>query len=254
MELNDDKTVSTTEAAKLCRVSRGTVSYWIQKKKLYARRSGRNYAIPVNDLLLFLKSAGQQIPPELINGNRHHAGFRTVQPCWEYHQGNRHGRHCRDCIVLNNQLNVCFISRASRTNQCEMECNECRYFREIYLPRTQFIQQIDLAAAVYRDLFFWAGNLKFAELCEVREKDLVGMGLECVVHPDSMETVIRNAKKRAMGDPDAPRTYTIFLKNRRAGKVKVNLGVYPLVEPPGAHLLVAEPENVHTSQDAPVLK
>jgi len=34
-----------------------------------------------------------------------------------------------------------------------------------------------------------------AELCEVQEKDLVGMGNEYVVHLDSLETVISEAKK-----------------------------------------------------------
>ncbi len=115
-------------------------------------------------------------------------------------------------------------------------------YRETFLPRIQFIHQINLAAAVCRDLVFWAGNRKFAELCEVQERDLIGMGIECVVHPDSIEAVIKDAKKRAMGDPEVPRTYSLFVKNRQNGKMKVRLGVCPLNEPSGANFIFVEPK------------
>ena len=41
------------------------------------------------------------------------------------------------------------------------------------------------------------------------------MGIENVVHPDSLETMISDAKRRALGDPEVPKTYTIFLKNNQ---------------------------------------
>ncbi len=240
MEIDEEKTISTQEAAKLCSVSRGTINYWIQNKKLYAKRIGRNYSIPVKDLLQFLKSTGQQIPAELVDGNPQHTSFGTVQPCWKYSKESIHGQNCMDCIVFNNHLNICFISKNSNFNRCGESCNECQYYRETYLPRIQFIHQFDLAAAVYKDFVFWGGNKKFTELFEVQEKDLIGMGIERVVHPESIETMMNNAKKRAMGDPEVPRVYSIFVKNRQSGKIKIRFGVCPLNEPSGASFIFAE--------------
>ena len=51
-----NKSISVSEAAALCGVGRTTVGYWIRSKKLHAMRVGRNYSIPIDDLLFFLKS------------------------------------------------------------------------------------------------------------------------------------------------------------------------------------------------------
>jgi excisionase family DNA binding protein len=63
------KTLPVSQAAALCGVGRTTVGYWIRSKKLRANRVGRNYSIPVQDLLYFLKSSGQKIPSELHDEN-----------------------------------------------------------------------------------------------------------------------------------------------------------------------------------------
>ncbi len=66
--MNAPKTLTVSQAAVICKVGRTTVGYWVRSKKVFAQRMGRNYAIPVEDLLHFLKSSGQPIPPELGNG------------------------------------------------------------------------------------------------------------------------------------------------------------------------------------------
>ena len=235
------KFLSVSQTAALCGVGRGTIGYWIRSKKLRANRVGRKYSIPVEDLLFFLKSTGQEIPTELIDGNLRSPCFRTAQNCWQHWRKRGFEETCEGCIVFKNQLNVCFIAKWQDSKKCVKVCDECQYYLETYLPKIQFIHQIDLAAAVYKDLYFWGGNEKFAQLCEVPEKDLVGMGIERVIHPDSMETVIYNAKKRALGDPKVPRVYDIFLKNKQNGKLKVRVGVYPLRKPSGAFFGLVEP-------------
>jgi excisionase family DNA binding protein len=234
------QTLSVAQAATLCRVNRNTIGLWIRSGKLRANRVGRNYSIPVEELLFFLKSTGQKIPVELGGEKLTGPYFRTIQNCWQYFKEESNIKDCEQCTVFKNQLDVCFISRDSSTLHDLAQCNECDYYRESYASRIEFIHQIAFPAAIHKDLYFWGGNRKWADLCEVQEKDLVGMGIEKVIHPDSLETVISNNKKRAFGDPSVPRTSYIFLKNSKRGKLEVQMAVYPLTEPSGTWLLLAE--------------
>jgi len=236
------KALSVTQVSSLCGVGRTRIGYWIRSRKLHANRVGRNYSIPVEELLFFLKSTGQEIPHELAEENSSGPFFRSFRNCWLYWQGSTHGKHCKDCMAFKNHLNVCFTAKGSGSSGCSKECDECRYYQETYLPRIQFIYQIDLPAAVYMDLCLWGGNRKWAELCEVPEKDLIGMGIESVVHPNSLETVISDTKRRAMGDSEVPRTFNIFMKNKQNGKLKVCVSLYPLKKPSGTFLVLAEHE------------
>lgn len=235
--------LSVAKAAELCGVNRNTVGLWIRSGKLPAYRIGKKYTIPVEELIFFLNSSGQSIPEKLGGKNLKGPFFRTAQSCWQYFQDKTSERNCDNCTVFINQLDVCFIGKSSSALQCGGLCDSCEYYRENYFARIQFIQQLDFPAAVSRDLYFWGGNRKWAEICEVPEKDLVGMGIEKICHPDSLEKVISNNKKRALGDLSAPRTDHIFLKNSKYNKIEVQIGVYPLKEPYGAWLLLAEPVN-----------
>ena len=200
----------------------------------------------MEELLFFLKSTGQKIPDELRSENLTGPYFRTIQNCWEYFKEKTAIKGCENCTVFKNQLDICFIGRDRSSMNHRAQCSECDYYRETYYCRIEFIHQIALPAAIHKDLYFWGGNRKWAELCEVQEKNLVGMGIEKVIHPDSLETVISNNKKRALGDPLAPRTAHTFLKNSKLGKLEIQIAVYPLTEPSGTWLMLAEPiKNQH---------
>jgi excisionase family DNA binding protein len=240
--INQKEVLSVSEAAALCGVGRGTVGYWIRSKKLQGDRVGRKYSIPVEDLLYFLRSNGQRVPSELLKGNVRSALFRKARNCWQYWQGTSHGKSCEECMVFKNRLDVCFVAKDSKVSHCVRACDECHFYMQFYLPRIQFIYQIDLPAAVYKDFYIWGGNGHFAQLCEIPEKDLIGMGIEHIVHADSLETVILNAKKRALGDPRVPKVYGVYLKNSQKGKLKVRVVVCPLREPSGAYFIFAEQE------------
>ena len=241
------ETVSVTQAAALCGVGRTTVGYWIRSKKLRASRTGKKYQIPVQDLLYFLKAEGQEIPVQLEKQNLNRPVFRTFQNCWRYYQDDSHGLNCQQCIAFKNKLQVCFSARSSGTLSCQGRCETCRYYQDTYYPRLQFIHQFDSPAAVIKDLYFWAGNLEMAKLCEVDEMGLAGMGVEQVVHPRSLECVISGAKKKALGDPDIPTEGIIYFKNNQLEQLKVKLSVYLLKEPQGSFLVLAQPEsNGHT--------
>ena len=156
------QTITVAEAARQC-----AVGYWIRSEKLHANRVGRSYRIPVEGLVFFLKSTGQKVPLQLVGENPNFPVFRTTQNCWEYWQGSNHNRDYRDCTVYLNQASLCFTARDSSRLGCHAACAECKYYLEMYLPRIGFIHQIDFPAAVYRDLYIWGGNGRWAELCNV---------------------------------------------------------------------------------------
>jgi hypothetical protein len=184
---------------------------------------------------------------QLEKQNLNRPVFRTFQNCWRYYQDDSHGLNCQQCIAFKNKLQVCFSARSSGTLNCLGLCETCRYYQDTYYPRLQFIHQFDTPAAVVKDLYFWAGNLEMAKLCEVDEIGLVGMGVEQIVHPRSLECVISGAKKKALGDPDIPTEGIIYFKNNQLKQLKVKLSVYLLKEPKSSFLVLAEPEsNGHT--------
>ena len=238
------KSLSVSQAAALCGVGRTTVGYWIRSKKLRAHRVGRNYSIPVQDLLYFLKSSGQIIPPALQDENLKGPIFKSFHHCWEYWQGQDPLRNCEHCVAFQKQLEVCFTAKNSRSSRCSKDCDICQYYVDIFLPRIHFVNQIDMPAAVIKDLYFWCGNSKWAKLCEIQKKDLVGLGIEEIVHPSSLESVISRAKRRSLGDFEIPEKCSLNLKSRQSGKITVHVGVYPLTEPEGAFLILVEsPKN-----------
>jgi hypothetical protein len=81
------------------------------------------------------------------------------------------------------------------------------------------------------------------KLCGIDEKGLIGMGVEQIVHPRSLECVISGAKKKALGDPGTPSEGSIYIKNNQLEQLKVKLSVFLLKEPRGVFLVFAEPES-----------
>ena len=75
-------------------------------------------------------------------------------------------------------------------------------------------------------------------MCGVPEAELVGMGVERIIHPDSLESVISTTKKWALNDGSLPGIFPFYFKKGKTGKRKVHLSVYPLNEPAGTFLLM----------------
>jgi len=72
----DEKELTVTEASNLCGVGRSTISYWIRKKKIHAKRHGKKYLIPAKELLLLLQSRGKDLPHELKPEDIHEPIFK----------------------------------------------------------------------------------------------------------------------------------------------------------------------------------
>jgi excisionase family DNA binding protein len=238
------KTLSVSKAAALCGVGRTTVGYWIRTKKLYARRVGRNYTIPVEDLLYFLESSGQQVPVGLSHQKANRPIFRSFQNCWQHWDGSSHARNCGKCIAFKNQLQACFSARDSGLIRCS-ECYQCSYYLETIYPRIQFVHQINMPAAVIKNFHLWGGNAHCAELCEVQLRDLIGMAIEKIVHASSLAKIIGAIRKMMLGNLAFENSCRIFVHNSREGRRKIQVSVYPLREPEGVFLVLGMPENLN---------
>jgi hypothetical protein len=105
------------------------------------------------------------------------------------------------------------------------------------------VHQIDVPAAVFKDLYFWGGNALCAQLCDVGQKDLVGMGIEKIVHAASLPKVIEAVRKLAIGEPDFKEDCRIAIRNKHTGSREIRVCVYPLQEPPMAYLVLGLPLN-----------
>jgi excisionase family DNA binding protein len=237
---NQQPLLTVAQTAALCGVNRNTVGLWIRTRKLHANRKGRNYSIPADELIYFLKSTGREVPAQLAAEAPLAPHFRTIQHCWDYFQSSDHLNGCRECAVYRNQLEACFAGKDSSSTVCRGECADCRYFQETFLPRIQLVHQLDLPAAVYKDFYLWCGNKPWSRVMDRLEKDLIGLGIENVFHPDSLGVVMASFKKRALGDQSVPRSDDVFVMNDQHDKVAMRISVYPLVEPSGAWLLLGE--------------
>ena len=233
--------LSVPETAALCGVTRSTINNWINDKKLTAIRSGRNYGVPEKELLIFLRSTGKEIPSELQSDDLKGPLYKTFQYCWDYPKDSAHEERCKGCVVLDKKLDVCFTAKASSKLDCTVECSECHYYQEIYLPRIQFIHQLDLPAAVCKGLFFWGANSKWAEINRISQNNFPGMGVERLVHPDALEGVISTIRKMELGE-SLPMTFNILMKSKKRGKQEANISFIPLNEPPGTFLFLAKVE------------
>ena len=235
---NHQKEFSVSQVAAMCDVNRGTVGYWIRSQKLFALRAGKDYSIPVEELLLFLKSKGRQLPATIAPKQSFLPLFGISQACWQYWQSHGQNKSCEGCIVYKKQIELCFIAKDATPEYYPRPCGDCQYYNSVYLPRIQFIHQLNVPAFVYKDLYIIGGNNKFSDLCGYEEKELISMGIERIVHSDSLETVIYNGKKRALDESSAPMTYNYYVKSKENGKLEVCASVYSLSEPSGTFLVV----------------
>ena len=234
-----EKTYPVSKIASLCGVSRGTVGYWIRSGKILAHRTGRNYLVHLTDLMVFLKSNKMDIPDELEKMGSAPSLFGTHQDCWEYFYRKKHGKKCKNCLVFNQKLDICFLARESGNTECASTCERCHYYQDVYLPKIKFIHQIGHPAAVYKGFCLLGGNRAFAGLCGVDEVNLIGMGIERIIHPDSLELVITYVKRRLIGDTAVPYNYKLFMKAGSLGKREVSVSISPLIEPVGAYFIIA---------------
>ena len=86
----------------------------------------------------------------------------------------------------------------------------------------------------------WGANSLCADLCRRNLEDLIGMGIEKVVHPRSLAAVIETTRKKALGDLTLPHHCTISINRNGQGELSLIISIHPLKEPEGAFLVLAQ--------------
>ena len=233
------ESLSVQQVAALCGVNRNTVGYWCRSGKIRARRVGNRYAIPMKDLRFYLESTGRNLPEGLYSEDPQARIFKTIQSCWDYFRETPHGNGCENCRVFQKRLTTCFIARGLWTSERPKDCYECEYFRDIYLPRIQMIHQIAIPAFIYKDFHFWGGNKRGAELCGLEDREILGKGVEELVHRDSLEFLLSEFRMQDLKDPEFSGTFPIFFKNKNQRRIKVEASFCPLYDPERTWLVLA---------------
>ena len=239
-----EKMLSVSQVASLCGVGHSTVGYWVRQNKLRAHRVGKQYLVPAEALVLYLNSKEREIPDALAGVDTQLPDTRAFPNCWQYFRGAPDRHNCNNCLVSKNRVEICFTGKETGSPRCPADCPDCKYYMETYLPKIQFTHRISSPAAISKGFYIWGGNRLFAKLCGVDEKDLPGMGVEQVFHPDSLEMIISDIKKRSLGDPSVNKSYSVFFKNHERGKIAAEISIYGLDDPPEGLLILANQSSI----------
>ncbi len=233
---------SVKQVADGCGVGRSTVGYWIRSGKLRADRLGRDYVVPEQDLLCFLSESGKRLPEWLQGGLRARSAFPSYRFCWEFRsEEDGNASDCSGCMVQRKQMRACFAGRRHVVPGREIHCHRCPYYMDHIQARIGFVHQLAAPAAVYEDLHIWGANTPFLDLTGFSEVEVPGLGVERLFHADSLERVISNIRRRALGNPDVPTRYEVYLRRGREEKGRAEICVTPLVEPEGTFLILFYP-------------
>ena len=235
---SSEQRLSVSEVAECCGVGRSTVGYWVRSGKLRAERVGRDYTIAPQDLLHHLSHSGRPVPDRLRGPNRNLPLFPPFRFCWEHRASTEEGADCTGCAVYKKGMRACFAGRRHVVPGREIHCHRCVYYQDHIVPRIGFVHQIDSPAVVYEGLYLWGGNERFAEMSGYASVELPGMDMERLIHPDSLETVISNIKRRALGSPRVPSRYQVFVRKWDGVKVCKEICVQPLKVPSGTFLIL----------------
>ncbi|NLA73929.1 MAG: PAS domain S-box protein [Deltaproteobacteria bacterium] len=233
--------LSVLDISQICDVARSTASYWITSKGLPARRSGNKFLVSTQDLIIFLESINRPIPQALVEGlgGVFSHPLKPYQNCWEYWQKDSQGKDCWNCEVQRNQINECFTFKGTMS-MCPGECSGCQYFFDHYTRNISFIHQMPMAAAIIKDMYIWSGNNAWAELCGTDIDKLIGLGIEEIIHPESIKVVINFSKKLKRGESKGFLKSKVCFENGNGKKITINLAMASLKEPKGAYFAIAE--------------
>lgn len=238
---SETQMLSILNISEICDVARSTVSYWIAQKGLTAHRSGNKFMVAVEDLILFLESIGRDVPESLVDytGGVFSHPFKPFLNCWEYWKKDGHSGKCENCLVYKYHISECFTVKNAR-HECTTDCSRCQYYYDHFTRYTAFIHQMSMPAAVFRDMYILAGNKAWAELCGVDIEYLIGLGIEEIVHPESIRNIINFNKRIKQEENTEFLKSIIYFENQQGQKISARLTITLLTKPEGACFAIAE--------------
>ena len=111
-----------------------------------------------------------------------------------------------------------------------------------YWPSVQMVNFFEYPAGICKDFYLLGANRQFAQMCGLAEEQLVGLGMENIVHHDSIGELIGFLRAKALGDATSD-ARMFYLSNPNKDKIKAKLFVFPLKQITGSLVLLAEPIN-----------
>jgi excisionase family DNA binding protein len=119
--------LTTTELAKLCGVSRFTIINWINRGKMRTMKTaGGHFRIPVSEAISFY---------ETFYKGKGDLKTKSLCLCWEYPQKTNCNKVCKGCLLYKSRINYCFVvvrEFGEELIRCEGDCLNCDYFEEFF--------------------------------------------------------------------------------------------------------------------------
>ena len=119
--------LTTTELAKLCGVSRFTIINWINRGKMRTMKTaGGHFRIPVSEAISFY---------ETFYKEKGDVKTESLCHCWEYPQKTNCNKECKNCLLYKSRINYCFVvvrEFGKEVIRCEGDCLNCDYFEEFF--------------------------------------------------------------------------------------------------------------------------
>ena len=138
----EKKAFTTSDIARICRVSRDTIKRLLEKGAIRGYRVGASghWRVLPKDLALFMKNNNIPFPEPEETGIDLKA-LKDIESaptfCWEFHK-DKIGDHlhpessCEDCFVYKVKCINCYALRGEVRHKkiyCTRSCDDCDYFR-----------------------------------------------------------------------------------------------------------------------------
>lgn len=138
--------LTTTQAAKICNVTRFTIANWVKRGKLKSNKTaGGHRRILKDDLMRFIEKNCTADSSKLKKINKKDTSYH-IPRCWEF-RFKTSGRHnCVSCLVFKERANKCFLLMREfglERMQCRDECFNCEYFRKYYPAKQKVMVNIE---------------------------------------------------------------------------------------------------------------
>ncbi|MBF0252836.1 MAG: excisionase family DNA-binding protein [Candidatus Omnitrophica bacterium] len=127
---NDDKYLTTSQAAKFCNVTRFTIRNWAIEGKLKFKQTGGGHRrILKDDLVRFIDDNG-------ISSQLSDTVTELIPHCYDYKKFKNSDLHnCKQCLVYREKAGKCFLlikEFGSKKVQCQHDCATCEFMGTYY--------------------------------------------------------------------------------------------------------------------------
>ena len=235
------KFFSTTELAKICQVSRFTTSKWVREGKIRGASPGRNYKIPINEIIRFLKESNFPIPEELKTGDKNYDHHQKY--CWEYHseQNDISLHQCSACIIKEAEILNCFIMRVDDYQdniKCPIECSKCSYFLEKFANHFAIVKAFDEPAIICSNGAILAVNQGFSMITGLsNEANVIGQDLSDFLSDASRMHFLVYRDRVKNNDPARPEHVKVAIGDAKGNQHNVHLSCKRLKNIPNTFLI-----------------